>query len=152
MYSSSASYPSPFQRANTVDLSLFVKTKIIILDDQTPHGSSRPVVRLMVSYPMDKNHPVHGWMSHEEEERTRTSHVRMGIREHNCSYEHANDMFLAVLERASHRPSEAAALRGGSAGVADFWQHVGLWATLLRKASTGGVADRPVFIERHTDR
>jgi len=120
--STSAKTPElePGQKLETIDLALFVKAEIVILEDPNPNwGSATPRVRLLISYPLDP--------------------FREKIRQQNCSYQQANDMFLAVMERGAYRPHEVAALP-------DFWQQVGVWAALIRKASTGGLADRPEFV------
>lgn len=110
----------PGQKFETIDLALFVKAEIVILEDPNPNGgSATPRVRLLISYPLDP--------------------YREKIRQQNCSYEEANDMFLAVMERGANVPHEVRALP-------DFWQQVRVWTALIRKASTGGLADRPEFV------
>jgi hypothetical protein len=104
---------SPFQTIEDTDLSVFVNSTI---SELPPFYE---VAWFAISYSLDGT----------------------TTRKLECSYNQANDMFLAVMERAAYHPHEPVAL--GSI----FWNHVGLWAKMLRKGSTGGHADRPEFVK-----
>lgn len=111
--------PAPFQTIKDTELTDFANTKISLL----------PVLQDSGGYEV-------AWFEivFQDEYGDTT-------RELKCSFKQANDMLLAVMERAAARPYEVARL-----GVSTFWNHVAVWAKLLRRGSTGGHSDRPEFM------